>query len=522
MTLALPTEVAAQIETTAPPSHRGALGRWLALMVEVPAAIVVVAEVVILFVGIVARSVLHKPIIWTDELASILFLWLAMLGAAIAVQRGSHMRLTFFVSLASPRVQAWAETLAAAGVMLFLALILHPALEYVEDQAFVETPALGWSGTIRAAAVPVGCAIALVSSLLRLLRRSLADVLTVGAVCGAVALTFHLGAPMFKGLGNLSLLVFFIGFLGVAVMAGVPIAFSFCLATCAYLLTTTRTPLLVVVGRMDEGMSSLILLAVPLFVLLGQLVEATGMARVMVAFLASLLGHVRAGMSYVLLGAMLLVSGISGSKTADMAAIAPVLFPEMRKRGMKDGELVSLLAASGAMSETIPPSIVLIAIASVTGVSIAALFTAGILPALVLALVLALVARYRAMREESDIRVARAPMSVVAKAFSVALPAILLPFLIRSAVVEGLATATEVSTIGIAYSLVVGLIFYRGGLNLRTALPMLVQTASLSGAILFIVGGRERDGLGSRPIGLLARPRRPHGRGAGAGQRAFC
>ena len=94
-------------------------------------------------------------------------------------------------------------------------------------------------------------------------------------------------------------------------------------------------------------------------------------------------------MSYVLLGAMLLVSGISGSKTADMAAIAPVLFPEMRKRGMQDGELISLLAASGAMSETIPPSIVLIAIASVTGVSIAALFTAGILPAIVLALVLA-------------------------------------------------------------------------------------------------------------------------------------
>jgi tripartite ATP-independent transporter DctM subunit len=240
---------------------------------------------------------------------------------------------------------------------------------------------------------------------------------------------------------------------------------------------------------MDEGMSSLILLAVPLFVLLGQLVEATGMARVMVAFLASVLGHVRGGMSYVLLGAMLLVSGISGSKTADMAAIAPVLFPEMRKRGMKDGELVSLLAASGAMSETIPPSIVLIAIASVTSVSIAALFTAGILPALVLAFVLALVARYRAGSEEdASIKVRRAPISVVAKTLLVALPALVLPFLIRSAVMEGYATATEVSTIGIAYSLVLGLLIYRGGLAWRNAVPMLVQTASLSGSILFIVG----------------------------------
>jgi tripartite ATP-independent transporter DctM subunit len=289
-------------------------------------------------------------------------------------------------------------------------------------------------------------------------------------------------------MGNWSLLVFFIGLLGAAVVAGVPIAFAFSLATAAYLLTTTSTPLTVVVGRLDEGMSSLILLAVPLFVLLGQLVEASGMARVMVAFLASLLGHVRAGMSYVLIGAILLVSGISGSKTADMAAVAPVLFPEMRKRGMRDGELISLLAASGAMSETIPPSIVLIAIASVTGVSIAALFTAGILPGLVLALVLALVARYRAGREEDFAPVARAPVSVMAKTFVVALPAILLPFLIRSAVVEGVATATEVSTIGVAYSLVAGLLIYRGGLKWNIAFPMLVQTASLSGAILFIVG----------------------------------
>ena len=488
MSLAIPSDVAAQIETATSPNRGDSIDRWLRRAVEIPAALAVVAEVVILFVGILARGVFHTPIIWSDELASILFLWLAMLGAAIAVQRGAHMRLSFLVSALSPRAQAWFETLASAGVALFLVMILHPAFDYTEDQSFVETPALGWSGTVRAAAIPVGCAIALLSSLMRLRHHSLRDLATVAGLCCVLALAFYLGAPALKSMGNWALLVVFIGFLGVAVMAGVPIAFSFCLATCAYLLATTNTPLLVVVGRMDEGMSSLILLAVPLFVLLGQLVEATGMARVMVAFLASVLGHVRAGMSYVMLGAMLLVSGISGSKTADMAAIAPVLFPEMRKRGMKDGELVSLLAASGAMSETIPPSIVLIAIASVTGVSIAALFTAGILPALVLALVLALVARYRAGTEESDIRMPRAPMSTVAKTLWIALPAIALPFLIRSAVVEGFATATEVSTIGIAYSLVLGLLIYRGGLTLRGALPMLVQTASLSGAILFIVG----------------------------------
>ncbi len=133
----------------------------------------------------------------------------------------------------------------------------------------------------------------------------------------------------------------------------------------------------------------------------------------------------------------------------------------MRKRGMKDGELISLLAAAGAMSKTIPPSIVLIAIASVTGVSIAAL---------------------------EGKRPARVPLRHVMGTLIYALPAVMLPFLIRVAVVEGIATAAEVSTIGIAYSQAIALVIYRGGLTWAQLVPMLVQTASLSGAILFIKG----------------------------------
>ena len=189
---------------------------------------------------------------------------------------------------------------------------------------------------------------------------------------------------MLQPLGKLNLIIFFVGVVAANVFAGVPIAFSFALATFGYLALTTTTPLMVMVGRLDEGMSHLILLAVPLFIFLGALIEMTGMARAMIQFLASLLGHVRGGLSYVLIGAMYLVSGISGSKIADMAAIAPVLFPEMKRRGAKPGDLVALLAATGAQTETIPPSIVLITIGSVTGVSIAALFTGGLLPALVL------------------------------------------------------------------------------------------------------------------------------------------
>ena len=285
---------------------------------------------------------------------------------------------------------------------------------------------------------------------------------------------------------RLYLLIFFVGVAGGCVFAGIPIAFAFGLGTFGYLALSTGTPLPAIVGRMDEGMSHLILLAVPLFVFLGLLIEMTGMARAMISFLASLLGHVRGGLSYVLVGAMYLVSGISGSKAADMAAIAPALFPEMKARGAKPGELVALLSATGAQTETVPPSIVLITIGSVTGISIAALFTGGLLPALVLGIMLCMVVYWR-NRSEDLSQVKRVPWPRVARLGFVALPALALPFIIRAAVVEGVATATEVSTIGIAYSVLAGLIIYRQ-FDVRRIGPMLVNTAALSGAILLIIG----------------------------------
>ena len=232
-------------------------------------------------------------------------------------------------------------------------------------------------------------------------------------------------------------------------------------------------------------MSSLILLAVPLFILLGHLVEMTGMARAMVDFLGSLLGHVRGGLNYVLLGAMLLISGISGAKTADMAAVAPVLLPEMKRRGGDEGELISLLASSGAMAETIPPSLVLITIGSVASISIGALFTGGVMPGVVLAVMLAILVRFRSVEPDQGLK--RASAKMVGRAFIVALPSLILPFLIRTTVAEGVATATEVSTIGIAYTVVIGLLVYRR-FDWKRIYPMLVDTAGLSGAILFIIG----------------------------------
>ncbi len=468
-------------------SFAATLESALGMLVEIPAAVLVVAEIVTLFAGVVARYGLQRPLIWSDELASILFLWLAMLGAVVAFRRSEHMRMTAVVASARPAMRAFLDVVATCAALAFLLLIVVPSYQYAYEESFITTPALQISNTWRAAALPVGICLMVLFAVLRLARLGdIALVLRAALLVALLVAIFWLAAPWLRPLGNLNLVIFFVGVVGFCVFAGVPIAFAFGLAIFGYLALTTRTPLMVLVGRMDEGMSHLILLAVPLFVFLGLLIEMAGMARAMVAFLASLLGHVRGGLNYVLVGAMYLVSGISGSKAADMAAVAPVLFPEMKQRGARPGDLVALLASTGAQTETIPPSLVLITIGSVTGVSISALFTGGLLPGVVLAITLSALVWWR-YRDEDLSHVRRAGATEIGRSFVIALPALALPFVIRAAVVEGIATATEVSTIGIVYSFIVGLLIYRQ-FNWQRLMPMLIETASLSGAILLIIG----------------------------------
>ena len=454
---------------------------------EVIGATLVVAEVCILFAGVVSRYLLDSPLFWTDELANFLFLWLSMLGVVVALRRDGHMRLTTVANWVPPHIARWFAAVAALVVITFVLEVLLPAAQYVNMQRYVELVSLQISDGYRVTAILVGIALAAVISLLRLmetttLRSFGLAVLTVGGI----AALLWLGRPLLLAMGFGSLIVFFVVIVAVSVAIGVPIAFAFGIATMSYLGLTSSLPLSVVVNRMDEGMSNLLLLSVPMFVFLGLLMEMAGIARVMVAFLAALVGHVRGGLSYVLLGAMYLVSGISGSKAADMAAVAPVLFPEMRRRGSHPGELAALLASSSAMSETIPPSLVLITIGSVANVSITALFTGGLLPAAVAAVALLVMSWYRSRYMDVS-GGERARIGQIAWAFIIAIPGLTLPFVIRAAVIDGVATATEVSTVGVVYTALLGMFVYRQ-FDWRRIYPILVDTVSLTGAVMLIIG----------------------------------
>ncbi len=462
------------------------VGRVLTAITEIPAAILVCVEVGILFAGVICRYVLDAPLVWSDELAEILFLWLAMLGAVIALRRGEHMRMTALVSRLPARWQKFLSALVAMAVAAFVALLLPPAIAYMDSADMITSPTLGIPDSWRVAGLVVALSLLVIAAFEQLTSGlSWQDLILAIVIVLVLSLGLWLVKPQLLTLGSFSLIIFFVGLVSLCIAAGVPIAFGFGIATLAYMAFSTHVPLSIVVNQMDQGMSSIELLAVPMFVLLGLLLEMTGIARALVNLMSALVGHKRGGLSYVLLGAMYLISGISGSKAADQAAVAPVLFPEMKRRGSHPGELVAQLAAAAAMSETIPPSLILIIVGSVTGVSISALFTGGLLPATVAAMALIAVIAFRSRHDRPTGR--RSSIAEIGRAFVIAIPALILPFLIRFVVLEGIATATEVATVGVVYAIVVGLLVYRS-FAWRRVLPILVETASLSGAILLIVG----------------------------------
>src|SRR4051794_17126794 len=187
------------------------LDGWLGRLVEVPVALLTALEVLILLAGVVSRYVFHNPFTWSDELASILFLWLAMLGAVVAFRRAEHMRMSTLVARASPRWRTFFEAFAVALAVAFLALVLHPAIEYAADEAAIVTPALEIPNIWRAAALPVGCVLMLLFALLRLARLGgLGQIVLALLVIAAIGAGLWMLQPLVVSVGNFKLVRFFV------------------------------------------------------------------------------------------------------------------------------------------------------------------------------------------------------------------------------------------------------------------------------------------------------------------------
>lgn len=466
------------------PSRPGS--SWMRF-VEVVAGLLVAAICAMLLIGSFSRYVFSLPILWMDEASAVCLLWLAMLGAAIALDRAQHLRLTLVINLLPTRLRQAVECLAMTVSAACIAALIWPAWHYAEMEHAVSMVSLPLPMSIRVGALVVGFVLMLLIAVVRLFQEfRLSDILGSLLLIGTVCAMFWSQREGFQEAGLIDILIFLVGISALCLIGGVPIAFCFGIGTLCFIAFASQLPMMIVVGRIDEGMSSFVLISVPIFILLGCVLDATGMGSAIVKFMASLLGHVKAGLSYVLLVSLFLVSGISGSKVSDMATVAPALFPEMRRRGNKPADMVALLATGAAMADTVPPSIVLIVLGSVAGVSIGALFTSGFVIAMVLLVVLAILARWKA-RHDAPHGNGKIDWKLVTRSALVAAPALAMPFLIRGAISSGAATATEVAAIAVFYAMITGLVLY-GGFSFRVFCKMMVETAAMTGAVLMILG----------------------------------
>jgi C4-dicarboxylate transporter DctM subunit len=270
------------------------------------------------------------------------------------------------------------------------------------------------------------------------------------------------------------------------IVIGMPVAFALGVGALGALLAEPSLPLTLVPQRMFTALDSWPIMAVPLFMLAGGLMDQGGMSRRIVEFASACLCFVRGSLGMVTVMASMVFAGISGSSTADTAAVGSIMLPAMRRKGYDMRFAAALQAAAGAIGPVIPPSILMIVIGYVTGTSVAQLFLAGVVPGVLIGLGLMVVAYRQALREGPDFD-APVPFEVrkVLATGVKALPALGLPLLIVFGILGGVFTATEAAAAAVVYGLAVGLLLYRE-IGLRDLPSIALEAAERSCVVLFI------------------------------------
>ena len=265
-----------------------------------------------------------------------------------------------------------------------------------------------------------------------------------------------------------------------------PVAFALGIAAAIGLAVSGAAPLLVVPQRMLEGADSFVLLAIPLFILAGALMETGGISARLVHLARVLIGHVRGGLGMVVVVSEMLFSGISGSTVADVSAIGSLMVPALVRAGFKPARAVAIVSAASAMGILIPPCLLMVIIAQIAGLSVGALFLAGFIPAAVLAAAIMLLI-YAQARREGIGGEARANLAEVGRALRGALVPLMMPVIIFGAIFGGIADPTEAAVLAVIYAFIVGVFVYRE--IPWGALPkILVDCAVTSGVVIFMVG----------------------------------
>jgi tripartite ATP-independent transporter DctM subunit len=369
---------------------------------------------------------------------------------------------------------------AFAGLLVWQGVALVPAM------ASQRSPSMGMSLQYVFAAIPTAGLIILGLQVRALARAWGAPGLRAGvALAVGMTVAVVLAGRLIEVPSSVAVLAL-IGSMAFLIAVHMPIAFAVGIACVVYVLLRGELPLIVVPHRMIGGMDSFLLLAMPLFVLAGDLMNTGGITERLVGFARALVGHIRGGLGMTTVVSEYLFSGISGSSAADVSAVGSLLIPAMTRAGYRPELAVSIVAAASAMGVLVPPCLMMVVLASLTDLSVAALFMAGFLPAAAMALLLAGLIYVQARRENLP-REPRPSAREVLRACARGTLPLIAPVIILGGILGGIVTPTEAAVLAVLYALVLGLVIYRE-IRPRDLMPLLINTASLTGMVMLLVG----------------------------------
>ncbi len=273
----------------------------------------------------------------------------------------------------------------------------------------------------------------------------------------------------------------------ITLLIGVPIAFCLGLCSLAVVLIKGEYSIVLVAQKIFNGMDMFSLMAIPLFILAGDLMNLGGVTDRLIRFSSLLVGHIRGGLAHTLVVAEMFLSGITGSAVADASALGTVLIPAMNKEGYDVDFSTAVVATAATLGPIIPPSITMVVYGVTMNVSIGGLFLAGLIPGVIMGLSMMAMIYYFARKRNYPRNERRPTFRQVLKGSRDAVAALILPIIILGGIMSGVFTATEAAAIAVFFACVFGFFIFKT-LTLRDVPKILVNCAVTSSVIMFIIG----------------------------------
>lgn len=460
-------------------------GKPFAKIVDWFAALAVIVMTSLVFFQVANRYIIGWIVPWTEEVSRILFIWTTFVGAYIALKMHSHIAVETFFKRFSPKNREKISNILIFLVFYFLGYLFWLSLKVIQATFGVTTPVLEISYLYIHLSLPIFTGLMLLYLIGRIFQmgwRHLAFSCLVSIACLA-ALYLIFGIKPYSGP---VLVVISLVCTGLLITFSMPIVFALGIGCSLFLVLFKDYPHQIMHTRMVGGIDSFPLLAVPFFILAGDLLNTGGVTTRLVALAKVLVGSIRGGLGMVTVLGEYFFSGISGSTIADVSAIGSLMVPALKKAGYKSDESVSIVSAASAMGMLVPPSIPAVVLGGITGMSVGALFVGGFIPAMVLMGCIMILIFIQAVRSKIPLEKRLSFKESMSAVVGAIIP-LLCPVIIFAGILTGAATPTEIAVVAVLYAFIVGVFVYKE-IAWNQIIPILTRTAVTTGAVMLLVG----------------------------------